>query len=50
LKGPDDREVELKLPVPEAALDALRDLDWPQMPTGSMMWDRQTRCWRPESD
>jgi hypothetical protein len=50
VKGSDDREVELELPVPEEALDALRELDWSQMPTGSIVWDRQARCWRPDGD
>jgi hypothetical protein len=49
VKGSDHREVELELPVPEEALDALRELDWSQVPTGSMVWDRQARCWRPET-
>ena len=48
VKGSDDREVELELPVPAEALDALREVDWSQMPTGPMVWDRHARCWRPE--
>jgi hypothetical protein len=48
VRGTDDREVVLELSLSEEALDALRELDWSRMPTGTMVWDRRTRKWRSE--
>jgi hypothetical protein len=48
VKGTDDHEVVLDLDLPEEALDALRELEWSQMTTGTMVWDRRARCWRSE--
>jgi hypothetical protein len=48
LQGSDEQEVVLELGVPEEALAALRELDWPNMLSGPIVWDHGTRRWRSE--
>jgi hypothetical protein len=48
LQGSDERKLVLELEAPEEALEALRELDWSHMPSGTIVWDHRTRRWRSE--